>query len=202
MTETAPKIYEKMCAIMAEIAKDGIGKEHKNQQQNYAFRGIDDVYNVLAPILSRHRVICLPEVLSRDQVERITPAKIYNGQEQSPAKAIFFTTVQVKYTFICADDGSSHVITTFGEASDYADKSTNKALSAAYKYAMIQAFCIPTEGDANNPNDPDAKTLPPVQPLPGAPDEYQLLVDQIKAGAAIVMNKLPETMRPYAKSKN
>ena len=37
---------------------------------------------------------------------------------------------------------------------DSADKATNKAMSAAYKYAAIQAFCIPTEGD----NDADATT--------------------------------------------
>jgi hypothetical protein len=35
---------------------------------------------------------------------------------------------------------------------DSADKATNKAMSAAYKYAALQAFCIPTEAD----NDADA----------------------------------------------
>jgi hypothetical protein len=37
---------------------------------------------------------------------------------------------------------------------DSADKATNKAMSAAYKYACLQTFCIPTEGD----NDADATT--------------------------------------------
>jgi hypothetical protein len=41
-----------------------------------------------------------------------------------------------------------------GEAMDSGDKSSNKAMSAAYKYAAFQAFCIPTEGD----NDADATT--------------------------------------------
>jgi hypothetical protein len=35
---------------------------------------------------------------------------------------------------------------------DSADKATNKAMSAAYKYMAMQTFCIPTEGD----NDADA----------------------------------------------
>lgn len=43
---------------------------------------------------------------------------------------------------------------TFGEAMDSADKATNKAMSAAYKYAALMAFAIPTEGD----NDADATT--------------------------------------------
>ncbi|MNY54686.1 hypothetical protein D3C86_1905820 [compost metagenome] len=37
---------------------------------------------------------------------------------------------------------------------DSGDKATNKAMSAAYKYAAFQAFCIPTEGD----NDADGQT--------------------------------------------
>jgi hypothetical protein len=37
---------------------------------------------------------------------------------------------------------------------DSGDKASNKAMSAAYKYAAFQAFCIPTEGD----NDADSQT--------------------------------------------
>lgn len=37
---------------------------------------------------------------------------------------------------------------------DSGDKASNKAMSAAYKYAAIQTFCIPTEGD----NDADSTT--------------------------------------------
>jgi hypothetical protein len=37
---------------------------------------------------------------------------------------------------------------------DRSDKATNKAMSAAYKYAAFMAFAIPTEGD----NDADATT--------------------------------------------
>jgi hypothetical protein len=60
----------------------------------------------------------------------------------------------VRFDFVSADDGSMHEVVTFGEAMDSGDKATNKAMSAAYKYACMQAFCIPTEGD----NDADAKT--------------------------------------------
>ena len=41
---------------------------------------------------------------------------------------------------------------TFGEAMDSGDKATNKAMSAAYKYAALQAFAIPTEGDNDTEN--------------------------------------------------
>jgi hypothetical protein len=41
------------------------------------------------------------------------------------------------------DDGTSHIVEAFGEALDRGDKGTAKAMSAAYKSAMIQTFCIP-----------------------------------------------------------
>ena len=43
---------------------------------------------------------------------------------------------------------------------DSGDKATNKAMSAAFKYACFQTFCIPTE----EMKDPDAETPPPSEP--------------------------------------
>ena len=76
------------------------------------------------------------------------------SRQTAKGGAIFYTTLKVEFDFVSAEDGTKHVITTYGEAMDSADKSTNKAMSAAYKYACFQAFCIPTEGD----NDADAQT--------------------------------------------
>lgn len=137
------KIYNAVSKVSGVLAKSGISKDRDNQQQNYKFRGIDDCLNALAPLLAEHGVIIYPEVLDRGVIERETR----NGG------ALFYVTVKVKYTFV-ADDGSSFQVTTYGEAMDSADKATNKAMSAAYKYAVIQTFCIPTEGD----NDADAHT--------------------------------------------
>jgi hypothetical protein len=68
--------------------------------------------------------------------------------------ALFYVTVEAEFDLVSAEDGSKHTIKTFGEAMDSGDKATNKAMSAAYKYACFQAFAIPTEGD----NDADAQT--------------------------------------------
>lgn len=138
------KVYQAIAAAMAEIAKEGIGKNRKNDQQGYKFRGIDDVYNALAPILSKCGLVMLPRVLGREVVERTT----------AKGNAIFYVTVDVEFDLVCAEDGSKHTVKTFGEAMDTADKATNKAMSAAYKYMAMEVFCIPTEGD----NDADAHT--------------------------------------------
>lgn len=144
-TANKPKtVYQAIVACSAEIAEIGISKDRKNTQQGYKFRGIDDVYNAMAPILSKHSLCVLPRVLSREVVERVT----------KQGGALFYTTVEVEFDFVSAEDGSKHTVKTYGEAMDSGDKSTNKAMSAAYKYACMQAFCIPTEGD----NDADSTT--------------------------------------------
>ncbi|MBN3822309.1 single-stranded DNA-binding protein [Burkholderia sp. Ac-20384] len=138
------KVYGAIAAVMQEMSQVGISKDRRNQQQGYNFRGIDDAYAALSPALSKNKLLMLPRVTKREQVERTT----------AKGSAIFYTTVTVEFDLISAEDGSKHTIVTVGEAMDSADKSSNKAMSAAYKYAAFQAFCIPTEGD----NDADAHT--------------------------------------------
>ena len=94
----------------------------------------------------------VPEVLSTTRTERQTK----NGGNMA------FTVSTVKYTFYAADGSSIFAVTT-GEGMDSADKSTNKAMAAAMKYAMFQTFCIPTEEAAND--DPDRETPPESSPV-------------------------------------
>jgi hypothetical protein len=140
-----PQVYKAINAVQARLAKTGISKDRKNTQGNgYMFRGIDDVYNALSPLLAEHGLCIMPRILSRECVER----------QSQKGGALFYVTVEAEFDFVCAADGSRHVVRTFGEAMDSGDKATNKAMSAAYKYAAFQAFAIPTEGD----NDADAQT--------------------------------------------
>lgn len=134
---TVPKIYAAINRVMADLAKVGIAKDRDNKAQGFKFRGIDDVYNALAPLIAQHGISILPRVTRRELTER----------QSKSGGAVFYVGIEVDYDFVCAEDGSKHVVTMFGEAMDSADKATNKALSAAYKYACFQAFCIPTEGD-------------------------------------------------------
>ncbi len=138
------KVFRAINAVQADLAKLGIAKDSTNTQQNYKFRGIDAVYNALAPLLAKHGLCILPRVISRECIERAS----------AKGTALFYVTVGVEFDFVASEDGSKHTVTTYGEAMDSGDKATNKAMSAAYKYACMQAFSIPTEGD----NDADATT--------------------------------------------
>lgn len=137
-------VYQLIAAVSAEIAQNGISKNRKNTQQGYSFRGIDDVYNAIAPILAHHGLVILPRITHRGVSERTTPK----------GGVLFYVTVEAEFDFVSAHDGTKHTVKTYGEAMDSGDKATNKAMSAAYKYAAFQTFCIPTEGD----NDADAQT--------------------------------------------
>lgn len=141
--EAAPRVYAAIARVQAALAREGIAKaKPTGGGVSYAFRGIDAVYNALAPVLAREGLCVLPRVVAREQVERASKS----------GGTLFYTTLTVEFDFVSAEDGSRHVVRTVGEAMDSGDKSSNKAMSAAYKYACFMAFCIPTEGD----NDADA----------------------------------------------
>jgi hypothetical protein len=139
------KVYQSINAVQRALAHTGIAKDRTNTQgSGYKFRGIDDVYNAIAPLLAEHGLCILPRMLTRQCEER----------QSKSGGALFYVTVEAEFDFVSAEDASKHTVRTFGEAMDSGDKATNKAMSAAYKYAAFQAFAIPTEGD----NDADGQT--------------------------------------------
>lgn len=126
------KIYQAISNVMADIG--AVGKNNTNQFDKYKFRGIDDVMNALYPAMVKNHVFVTPEVLESQREERAS----------KDGKTMMYTILKIKYTFY-TDDGSSVECTVVGEAMDRSDKSTNKAMSAGFKYACFQTFCIPTE---------------------------------------------------------
>lgn len=131
-TEAAPMIYEKIVDVMRAVG--AIGKNKQNTHQKYSFRGIDDMYNALHEPMATAGIFAAPRVLSRDREER----------KGSGGGNLIYTILEVEHRFY-ATDGSSVSVVTIGEAMDSGDKSCNKAQSAAYKYALMELFCIPTE---------------------------------------------------------
>lgn len=162
-------VYEAIAAVQSDLVKEGIAKDRKNTQQGYAFRGIDDVYNALSPLLAKHALCILPRMVARSCTER----------ESKNGGVLFSVVVEAEFDFVSAKDGTRHTVKTYGEAMDSADKATNKAMSAAYKYAAFQAFCVPTEGD----NDADAHTHEVAAKAPAPRPEPRLVRDEAPAPA-------------------
>ena len=151
-------IYQKMSDVMAEII--AVPKDRNNPQQNYKFRGVEDVMNMLQPLLAKHQVFMTSNVLDLQREERLTKA----------GSNLNYSIVKIEFKFHTTD-GSNIAATLMGEGMDAGDKSLNKALSAAYKYLMFQTFCIPTEDmEDSEKESPEPAPKPEKQPSPDAKD--------------------------------
>jgi ERF superfamily len=133
---SAPSVYTAINAITAELAKIGIAKSRINEIDDYKYRSIDDVFERLAPLLAKHRLCVLPRALERTVLER--------SDEQD--RLLIHVALRVSFSLTSAEDGSCHAVEAYGEALDAGDKATAKAMSGAYKSAMVQTFCIPVGG--------------------------------------------------------
>ena len=135
-------IFKLIPKIMKEIGAIGKNRQSPAAAGGYMFRGIDDVYAAAHKTLCGNGVFCTPVVVDKNAVERKT----------NSGKLMIHTTLTIRYTFY-AQDGSSFDAVTVGEAMDTSDKSCNKAMSAAQKYAFLQIFCIPTAEPKDTENE-------------------------------------------------
>lgn len=130
-------IYTKMSNVMKDIG--AVTKDQKNTVQGFKFRSIDAFVNALHPALTKHGVFMAPKALSySNELREVTRSNGKAGVDKHVA-------IMMEYTFY-AEDGSSVTVGPIpAEGLDSGDKATNKALSAALKYALIQTFSVPTE---------------------------------------------------------
>jgi hypothetical protein len=168
-TEKAGLIFKKIPAIMCEIPS--IGKDRKNTGQGYNFRGIDDVYNFVQPLLAKHGVFMSAEILSDHHEERQSKA----------GTAMMYRVLNMRYSFV-AEDGSSVSTDAVGEGMDSGDKASAKAMSIAQKYAILQMFLVPTEEQKDPENDnPEVKPKAKAEPK---------AVEMVTADQRLVIKKL------------
>ena len=164
MSDT-PAIYDALAAVMVDV--QAVAKSDKNTHQNFMFRGIDAVVNAVGPALRTHGVIVVPQVLDVS----------YEQVQTSTGKPSTACRVRVNYVF-CAQDGSQLEASVAGEAWDSGDKATPKAMSVAFRTALLQALCLPTDEP-----DPDEHVYERVDaPAPSLKDELAAL-DQVIAEA-------------------
>lgn len=170
-------IFKAMSSVMAAVGH--VAKTRQNKQQGYSFRGIDDLYAALQGPMVAAGVFCVPTVLDHSTVERQTKL----------GGTLIYTTLKVVHRFY-ASDGSFVDAVTIGEAMDSGDKSSNKAMSAALKYAFLEVFCIPTEGDNDSETQthevtPEARPLAP-NPARSLKDRYNDVCEEIERRMGMV----------------
>lgn len=135
--QAAPSVHELMSRVMRDVRD--VGKNGENKSQNYKFRGVDDAIGALAQPLRDHGVFMTPEVLD------------FKTELRGRMNA-----VMMRVAFHFYGPAGDHVTAiTMGEASDVADKASNKAMSAALKYALIHTFMIPVDSKSLDDGDRD-----------------------------------------------
>lgn len=120
-----------------------VRKTERNTHQNFNFRGIDSVVNAVSPALRKHGVVVIP------QINECIYETVAIGQNRTQMGHV---RVNVTYTFH-APDGSNVSATVSAESMDSGDKATAKAMSVAFRTALLQTLCLPTDD-----TDPDADT--------------------------------------------
>lgn len=126
------KILTQLAKVMAEVG--AIGKKTKAPGLNYAFRGIDAVVAEVQPLFAAHGIV---------MCSRVTKAE-RDTYETAKGSRMISVRLTVEHDFWCAEDGSKVTCVTIGEAMDTSDKASNKAMTAAEKYALTQTLKIPT----------------------------------------------------------
>ena len=142
-TETPQTAIATIQAVMHDA--QALGKGERNAQQGFNFRGVDAVMNLIGPLLRKHGAFIVPELVSHR----------YETSQQEGRKGPQYVTrsvVTVAYHWH-GPDGSTISGTVAGEAFDYGDKATSKAMSVAFRTYLLQMLTLPT-----NEPDPDQFT--------------------------------------------
>jgi len=136
-------VYQRVLAILDELP--AIGKDQRNEQQKFMYRGHDDVMAALNPLLGKHGVFMVPRVIDRVATDTRTTGK---------GSTMYEVNLHVEYTFT-GRGGDSFVASAWGEGTDMGDKATNKAMTMAFKNVIAQVFALTThelsDADATSP---------------------------------------------------
>ena len=139
-SEKTKNIYQRISAIMEEI--DYIQKGTAKVAGQYRFTSHDAVTGLIHMPLVKHGIVAVPSVKSLTQ----------DGNR---------TSVCLSVAFVNIDDPKDLVeIESWGFGVDTSDKGPGKAVSYAFKYAILKMFCLETGDDPDE--DQKSKYEPPV----------------------------------------
>ncbi len=192
-----PTIYVALAAVMEQVR--AVAKRDFNDHQRFSFRGVDAVVNAVGPALRDHGVIVVPVVRSVEYAAVTTT----NNKPSTACRVL------VDYVF-AGPAGDSITSTVAGEAWDHGDKATPKAMSVAFRTALLQALALPT--DEPDPDQHTYQQAHPTDPMRAAKVEVaeawrtargQFDADALRAdyeqwSASPLDDTTPDLLREYA----
>ena len=171
-TGETPTVVQALSLVMADIG--AVAKSGVNQQQKFYFRGVDAVVNAASPAFRRRGVVVIPTLLEKSRTSSQTKS----------GSTLNVVEVTVKYTFH-GPAGDTVSAAVAAEAFDSGDKATAKAMSVAFRTALLQTLALPTDEA-----DPDADvydaTVQTAAPAAGAGQAAAAAQSQAQEFAAAI----------------
>lgn len=134
---TVGELVKAVNAVMADVGY--VKATGRNTQQNYNYTSDEDLLKAIQPAMAAHGLALIPAAIS--EVETDAAYQTKTGGTMWRRAAI--VTYNLAHT-----SGAVMPVTVYAEGCDTADKGAVKLMTAAYKYALRQAFAIPTGDDA------------------------------------------------------
>jgi hypothetical protein len=149
---TEKNIYQRIRDIMADVSY--IQKEDKKVNNQYTFVSHDAVVSKVREFLIKHGVVVIPSVYASEQ-------------EGNTTKITYLVD------FINIDNPSEKFqVFSLGYGVDPQDKGPGKAMSYAYKYALLKVFALETGDDPERDSIPRSDAAPAKSaPTKGQADE-------------------------------
>lgn len=158
----------------------GLAKTLRQKNQDYMYRGVEQISEALKPLLAKHGVVIVPNVRSCE----MSPAL--------DAKPGWYDTVlQIDWS-IYGPDGDYISATTVGVGRDNSDKGSNKAHSQAYKYLVVTLFSI---ADDTQDTDVTPATRRDAKPAPTAEEVHTAAMEAAHVARA---REVFDKVRDYA----
>jgi hypothetical protein len=142
-------VHEAISRVVQDVG--GVGRDGYNEHQRFSFRSIEGTVNAIRPSLLQHGLTIVPTYKS------VAHTDYTRDDGKVVHRAVLEGTFQ-----ITGPNGDDTFVTTIGEATDMEGRATNKAMSAAFKYALLQTFQIGSgeDGDASD-HAPQVRTAAP-----------------------------------------
>ena len=148
-------IYEAIHAVMQEV---GYVQKERKPGLNYTYAGEAALIAALRPVMVEHGIIMYVKNVARKDSGSYTTAK---------GSVMISTSLNLVVVFHHVGSGTEIKVEAAGEGADTGDKSSNKAMTGAYKYALRQTFLIETGDDPDQfSSDEQARSAKKVEEQP------------------------------------
>lgn len=163
-------LWQKISAVMNDVEylkkDDVVGKGSKSEYKAISEEKVTETVRVS---FIKHGLVLLPV----EQVHSCETRETVNDYGKAGVRRL--ATVDVKYKLVDIETGEHEFIVSSGTGEDSGDKAVGKAMTYAYKYALLRTLMIPTGEDpdkiASPDNQPVGQQKPPSQPTTPKPNE-------------------------------